>query len=44
MRRLVLNLVLSDEAMFHLTGIVNRQNVHFSGSKNPYAGVEFVYD
>jgi hypothetical protein len=39
-----LYLVFSDEAMFHLSGIVNKQNVRFWWSKNPHASVEFVHE
>jgi hypothetical protein len=36
--------VFSDEATFHVSGIVNKQNVRFWGSENPHANVEFVSD
>jgi hypothetical protein len=35
-------LVFSDEATFHLCGVVYKQNVHIQGSENPHAKVEFA--
>jgi hypothetical protein len=35
-------LISSDEATFHLHGIINKQNVFICGSENPDANVEFI--
>jgi hypothetical protein len=37
-----LYLVFNDEASFHLSGIINKQNTLFWGSENPHVSVEFV--
>jgi hypothetical protein len=37
-------LISSDEATFHMHGIVNKQNVFICGSENPDASVEFMLD
>jgi hypothetical protein len=37
-------LVFSDEACFHLSGKVNRQNVRIWGTVNPRAAVQHICD
>jgi hypothetical protein len=36
--------MFSDEACFHLSGKVNRHNVHIWGMENPHATVQYIRD
>jgi hypothetical protein len=36
--------MFSDEATFHVSGKINKQNVHIWGSEHPHATVEHIRD